>query len=228
MKIIEKAIEQGRTTLSEFESKALLSHYSVPVTREFLVQDLAGLINAARQLGYPLVLKGCSPSISHKTEMGLVCLDIRSDAELTAAFEELASKMGAPPGDHAGQTPAMLVQEMVKGERELMVGLTRDAQFGPCVMFGLGGILTEVLEDVAFRMAPLTVQDALQMMGDIRANKILGPIRNMGPVDLDAMARLIVNVGRIGLECPQVKEIDINPIKIRGTQPIAVDALVVL
>ena len=221
MQIIQAAVQQGRTTLSEFESKGVLSRYSIPVTREFLVTDTAELMAAIRKLDYPAVLKGCSESVTHKTESGLVRLDIRSDSELMAAFKELASKMESTP-------PTLLVQEMVQGERELMVGFTRDAQFGPCVMFGLGGILTEVLQDVTFRMAPVTVQGALQMMHDIRAHKLLGSVRGMDAVDLDAMARLIVNVGQIGVDNPQVGEIDINPIKIHGGNPIAVDTLVVL
>ncbi|MEW6351830.1 MAG: acetate--CoA ligase family protein [Thermodesulfobacteriota bacterium] len=218
---IAHALSEGRTALSEFESKQLLASYSIPVTREFLVTDRVSLNEAAREIGFPLALKGCSAEISHKTEQGLVRLDVRDERELQSAFEDLTTRM------HPA-APAVLVQEMVKGERELLVGLTHDPQFGPCVMFGLGGVFTEVLEDVTFRMAPLTRNDALRMMRDIRAHKILGPIRNMEPVDLDAMAEVIINVGRLGLEHPQVKEIDINPLKIRAGKPVAVDALVVL
>ncbi len=221
MQIITDALNEGRTTLSEYESKQLLSSYSIPVTREFLVYDLAGLNAAAREIGYPLALKGCAAEITHKTERGLVRLDVRDELELDSAFEDLKARMDTA-------SPALLVQEMVRGERELMVGLTRDPQFGPCVMFGLGGLFTEVLEDVTFRMAPLTRDDALEMMRDIRGHRILGPIRNMEPVDLDVMAQVIINVGRLGLEHPQVKEVDINPLKIRGGKPVAVDALVVL
>jgi len=123
---------------------------------------------------------------------------------------------------------AILVQEMIKGKRELMVGLTRDAQFGPCVMFGLGGIFTEILKDVSFRLAPLTQRDALEMMADIKGSKILDAVRGMEAVDRDATARILMEVGRIGLENDRVKEIDINPLIIRGGIPVAVDALVVL
>ncbi len=221
MDVITDALNEGRTTLSEFESKRLLASYSIPVTREFLVTDRGDLNDAAKEIGYPLALKGCSSEISHKTEHGLVRLDIRDEIELHQAFDDLTARMETP-------SPAVLVQEMVKGDRELLVGLTRDPQFGPCVMFGLGGVFTEVLEDVTFRMAPLTHDDAVQMMRDIRGHRILGPIRNMEPVDLEAMAGVIVNVGRLGLEHPQVNEVDINPLKISGGKPVAVDALVVL
>ncbi len=118
---------------------------------------------------------------------------------------------------------------MVRGERELVCGLTRDARFGPCVMFGLGGIFTEALDDAVFRVAPLTTNDALEMMAEIRAAKILQAFRGQAPVDREALARIIVAVGEIGSRHDDVREIDINPIKIRPDgAPVAVDALVAL
>ena len=120
------------------------------------------------------------------------------------------------------------MQEMIKGSRELVVGLTRDAQFGPCVMFGLGGIFTEMLEDISFRVAPLKKQDALEMMREIRAHKILGAIRGMTAADLEMLAEILIRVGQIGMENEAIKEIDINPVILSRGKPIAVDALVVL
>jgi acetyl-CoA synthetase (ADP-forming) len=117
---------------------------------------------------------------------------------------------------------------MVAAKRELMAGMTRDPQFGPCVMFGLGGIFTEALDDVVFRMAPLSAGDAAHMMDDIRAKALLGAVRGMPPVDRDALADILVNLGRIGMDNEAVKEIDINPILIADGKPVAVDALVVL
>ena len=108
------------------------------------------------------------------------------------------------------------------------MGLTRDPQFGPCVMFGLGGIFTEILKDVSFRVAPLEKQDALAMMQEIRGRKILGAIRGMAAVDLDLLAEILVTIGRIGLENDRIKEIDVNPLMISNGKPVAVDALVVL
>jgi acetate---CoA ligase (ADP-forming) subunit beta len=220
MEIISKALAEGRNTLSEYESKQVLAAYGVPVTREFLATDLQELTDAARDTGYPLVLKGCSSEIAHKTEKGLIQVDIRNEAEATAAFEGITGQMG--PG------AAVLVQEMVKGQRELVIGLTRDPQFGPCVMFGLGGIFTEILKDISFRVAPLEKRDALEMMQEIKGNKILGAVRGMEAADLDMFANILIKVGQIGLENDAVKEIDINPVIIRGSQPVAVDALVIL
>jgi acetyl-CoA synthetase (ADP-forming) len=127
-----------------------------------------------------------------------------------------------------GAEKAVLVQQLVKGQRELVVGLTRDPQFGPCVMFGLGGIFTEILEDTSFRVAPIEKQDALEMISEIKAHKILGAIRGMEPVDKDMLAEILIAIGRLGIENEAVKEIDINPVIISRGKPVAVDALVVL
>ena len=127
-----------------------------------------------------------------------------------------------------GAAGAVLVQEMIKAERELVIGMTRDPQFGPCVMFGLGGIFTEILKDISFRIAPLEKRDALEMMQDIKAHKILEPIRGMEAADLEMLSEILINIGQIGLEHDNVKEIDINPVLLRKGKPVAVDALVVL
>jgi len=221
MKIIEKAFEEGRTTLSEYESKQILSSYGIPVTKELLVNDLEGLMSATREIGYPLVLKGCSSEIAHKTEKGLIRIDVRNEEEATSAFEDILAKMD-------GEENAVLVQEMVKGQRELVIGLTRDPQFGPCVMFGLGGIFTEILKDISFRVAPLEKRDALEMMQEINGHKILEAVRGMEAADVDLLADILIKVGQIGLENAKVKEIDINPVVLSGSKPVAVDALVVL
>ena len=222
MQIIDKALKEGRSTLTEHESKQVLASYHLPVTREEPVSSPEALLEAAGRIGYPLVIKGCSAKIAHKTEKGLIRVDVRNDEEATTAFREISAAMnGASDG-------AILVQQLVKGQRELVVGLTRDAQFGPCVMFGLGGIFTEILKDTVFRVAPLEKQDALEMMQEIRASKILEEIRGMVPVDKDRLAEMLMTVGKIGIENDRIKEIDINPVIISGGKPMAVDALVVL
>jgi acetate---CoA ligase (ADP-forming) subunit beta len=221
MGIIEQALSENRTTLSEYESKKLLATYGIPVSREVLVLNRAALIPALKQIGYPMVLKGCSPQISHKTEQGVVRLDVRSEEEALIAYDEISSSIG---NNGAG----VLVQEMVKGQRELMAGLTRDPQFGPCVMFGLGGIFTEILKDVSFRLAPLEEKDALDMMEEIKGHRILDAIRGMEQVNRGTVAGILIALGAVGVENERIKEIDVNPLIIRKGEPIAVDALVVL
>ena len=220
MNIIDEAIKKGHSSLSEFEAKQLLATYQIPVTREALVEKEENLLAVAATIGYPLVLKGCSAEIAHKTEKDLIRVDIRNDHEALAAFKDISARM-------KGKSP-VLVQEMVRGKRELMAGLTRDAQFGPCVMFGLGGIFTEILKDISFRVAPLEKSDALEMMQEIRGHKILSAVRGMEAVKLDELADILVKIGRIGLEQKQIKEIDINPIIISASRPVVVDALVIV
>jgi len=222
MQIIDNALEEGRTTLTEYESKQVLASYNLPVTREELVSNSDDLLKAAEQIGYPLVIKGCSAQIAHKTEKGLIRVDVRNAEEATAAFREISAAM------NGASDSAVLVQQLVKGQRELVVGLTRDAQFGPCVMFGLGGIFTEILKDTVFRVAPLEKQDALEMMQEIKACKILEAIRGMAAADKDMLAEMLMTVGTIGIENDRITEIDINPVIISGGKPVAVDALILL
>ena len=178
-------------------------------------------MRASLEIGYPLVLKGCSAEIAHKTGKGLIRVDIRNEDEARYAFEEIVANMEGAEG-------SVLVQEMVKGQRELAAGLIRDPQFGPCVMFGLGGIFAEILRDTSFRVAPLEKRDALEMMQEIKGTKILGAVRGMEPADQGMLADILIKVGQIGLENDEVKEIDMNPVIISGSRPVVVDALVVL
>lgn len=221
MKIIEEAVKRGAKTLSEHESKLFLAEKGIPVTREVVVSTEENAVVAAEDIGYPVVLKGSGEALSHKTEMNLIAIDVRSEAEVRETFKRLTSNPEVKVAE-------VLVQQMVKGDRELVVGLTRDDQFGPCVMFGLGGIFTEILEDISFRVAPLSRVDAMEMMDDIRGKKILDAVRGKPPVDREVLADILISLGQIGLDYEKVREIDINPLKILEGKPIAVDALVVL
>lgn len=221
METIDIELNQGRKTLSEYESKRILKEYHIPVTREFSVKDIDSMKMAIQEVGFPLVMKGCGAGLNHKTERNLVRIGIRSEEAAQEVFQELYEIVHEEGG-------TILVQEMVLGKREFVIGLIRDAQFGPCVMFGLGGIMTEILNDVVFRPAPLTKEEALRMIESIKAKKMLGTMRGMPPIDLDQLAGIIVKVGKIGVELEQVKEIDINPLIIKDDRPVAVDALVIL
>ena len=219
--IIQVARKEGRKTLSEYEAKQVLAAYDIPVTREILVAERPALADALGEIGYPLVMKGCAADIAHKTEKNLVRLDVRSEAEATTAFDEITAGM-------KGNSGGVLVQEMISGRRELVIGLTRDPQFGACVMFGLGGIFTEVLKDISFRKAPFDRQDALEMMSDIKGRKILDAVRGMPAADTDALAAMLVNIGQLSLDIDDIAEIDLNPVILSGAKPVAVDALIVL
>jgi acetyl-CoA synthetase (ADP-forming) len=220
-KIIEGALGEGRRVLTEYESKLVLAAYGIPVTREVLIHEEQEVVPAAAGIGYPLVMKVCSAAIAHKTERGLIRVDVRTDGEALEAFREIRQGLD-------GQEGGVLVQEMVKGRRELVMGLTRDGQFGPCVMFGLGGIFTEILRDISFRRAPLAREDALAMMNEIRARAILDAVRGMEAADRDRLAGMLAGLGRIGLDFGAVVEIDLRPVILSGKDPVVVDALIVL
>jgi acyl-CoA synthetase (NDP forming) len=221
MQSLVLAQHTGSRTLSEHDSKQLLLEYGIPVTREEIVDSEADAVAAAAAIGYPVVLKGSGAELTHKTEMNLVALDLRGEADVKAAYRRLTSTS-------AVDVRQVLVQQMISGERELLVGLTRDPQFGPCVVLGLGGILTEVLRDTAIRIAPLDRRDAMNMMGEFRGSRLLEAFRGKPPVDREALADILVALGKMGLDHEVVREVDINPIKFIDGRPVAVDALVVL
>lgn len=220
--MLADALGRGQGALSEYEAKRLLSGYGVPVTREGLARDAAEAVAIARRIGGPVALKACGAGLLHKTEAGLVRLNLTAEAQVAAAYAELAARAG---GNHEG----ILVQEMVAGPREVVAGLVRDAQFGPCVMLGLGGVFIEALDDAVMRMAPVDEADVAQMVGDLRCKAIFGPWRRQAPADLKALAAVMAGLSRIGLKHRTVSEIDINPLVVTAAGSIvAVDALVVL
>jgi acetyl-CoA synthetase (ADP-forming) len=208
-------------TLSEADSKARLRDLGVPVARERLVSSADGAVAAADEIGYPVVAKLCGASIAHKTERGLVRLGLRdADAVRAAAAELLA--MATPDDGEVG----VLVGEMVRGNRELIAGLVRDPQFGPCVMLGVGGVLAEALGDVAFRLVPLERVDAEDLVDDLRTQKLLGEFRGEPAVDRDALVDVLVGLSRLAESDPSIVSADVNPLIVRDGVPVAVDALV--
>jgi succinyl-CoA synthetase beta subunit len=220
MEIIEKAMKTGAKNLSESASKQVLAAYGIPVTLEFVVRSMDAAVEKAETIGYPVALKASGENVLHKTESDWIALDLKDREQVRNAYRDLMSRNDAAFEE-------ILVQQMVKGNRELVVGLKRDLQFGPCVLFGIGGVLTEILEDISIRVAPLDRLDAMDMMEDIRGKKILDAFRGKPPVDRESLADILIAVGRIGLEHKDIFEIDINPIKLLNGKPVAVDALIV-
>ena len=220
LKIIQQAIAKGQKTLSEYESRLVIESAGVFVAAAALAKTKDEAIEEAEKIGYPVVMKGCSPELAHKTEAGMVALNICSSEEVAQVFDELTGKIKNLDG--------VLIEKMVRGNREFVIGLSHDPQFGPCVMFGLGGIFTEALKDVTFRVAPLSKEDALEMIDEIKTKKLLGKFRGSPAVDRSALAKALVGVGDLGIKYDSIAEIDINPLIICGDKPVAVDALVVL
>jgi acyl-CoA synthetase (NDP forming) len=218
--LLLKAVQNGQQSLSEYESKRVVAAAGVPVTQEVLVHSRQEAMDQAALIGFPVVLKGSSPALTHKTEMGMVLVNLKNREEAAQAYDELTGK--------GIDLDGVLIQKMVKGKREFVIGLTRDPQFGPCVMFGIGGIFTEAMKDVSFRVAPLTESDAQEMIGEIRATKLLNAFRGEGAVKRDVLVKALVGIGNLGMEHDEIAEIDINPLIVTEGRPVAVDALVIL
>ncbi len=220
--LIQSGLKRGQKALSEYESKKVLGLYGIPVTKEKLCHSADEAVSAASGLGFPVVLKACSAELMHKSERGCIELNLRGEGNVRGAYERIIRSIDV-------ELEGVLVQEMVAGQRELVVGLTRDSQFGPCVMLGMGGVMTEVFKDTVFRMAPFDMIEAKDMAEELRFKAVLGAFRGQKPVSMEILCRTLVAVGQIGLELETVSELDINPMIITPEgRLVAVDALVVL
>jgi acetyltransferase len=205
----------------------VLAEYGVPVTQETLATSVEEASAIARGIGYPVAIKVQSPDISHKTEANAVRLGITDEAALRAAYAEVLANARAYRGD--ARIEGVLVQEMVTGGIEAILGITNDPLFGPAVMFGLGGIFAEVLKDVAFRLAPVTISVAYEMIAEIKGYPVLAGARGKPPTDIDALAQAIVNLSALAVDLEgELAELDINPLFVmeRGKGVKAADALI--
>lgn len=209
------------TTLSEARSKQLLARFGVPVLPERSAATAAEAVAAATELGFPVVAKLCGDAIAHKTERGLVCLNLGDATAVHEAADALLA--AATPADGAVE---LLVAPMVKGSRELIAGVHTDGQFGRCVMVGFGGILAEAIADVSFRLVPLDRIDADEMIDELQTQALLGPFRGEPAVDRDALAATIMGLSALAEAEPDVVSVDVNPLIVVAGRPVAVDALV--
>jgi acyl-CoA synthetase (NDP forming) len=217
--IIRQALHAGQKALDEHDAKQLLATYGISIPLEKRVESENDAVTAAVEIGFPVAVKACSPDILHKTGKGLIALNVRTPAAVREVFRGIRQAGGKVP---------VLVEEMVKGNRELMAGMTRFPGFGPCVLFGLGGVLTEALRDTTFRCAPLSDTEADEMLNDTRSRDILGPFRGMPAARRSSLVKLLQTVSFIPILHPEITEIDLNPIILDGSKPIVADALITL
>lgn len=206
--------------IDEYASKMILREAGIKTVAEKLVNAASELAPVSKLLGLPLVMKGIQPGLIHKTEQGLVQMNIDSNEKVSRTYRDLMAKMG-----NSGR---VLIQKQLEEGRELIAGYLRDPQFGPCVMIGLGGLMTEIIADRVFAAAPITIAEALEMMERLKAKKVLDGFRGSPKVDREALARILVALGRLGNQYPRIKEIDINPLIISAGEPVAVDASIIL
>jgi succinyl-CoA synthetase beta subunit len=210
-------------TLSESESKQLLAEAGVPVATEAVVRTTEEAVAAATSIGFPVVVKLNGDKIAHKTERGLVRLNLIDAAAVRAAADELLAK--ATPDDGP---VGLLVAPLVRGNRELIAGVATDPQFGHTVMVGIGGIFAEAIADVTFRLVPLTEVDAEDMIDDLATQALLGEFRGEPAVDRAALVQVLVGLSRLIEARPDIVSVDVNPLIVSATdgRPIAVDGLV--
>lgn len=220
--IIQQARKEGRNTLTEAEAKVVLKDYGIPVVEEKVVRTIDEAIAAAHGFGFPLVLKGLGTKLTHKTERNLVHVNITSEEHLRIAAQEIIKSAGE-------DLEGLLLQPMIKGKRELVAGLFHDPNFGPTVMFGLGGIFTEAMGDVAFRLVPVERPDIITMMEELRASAILGSFRGESAVVKEDVVKTIQGLSRLAQDFGEITEIDINPLIVTPDGHLtAVDALMVM
>lgn len=222
IEIIEKAVRESRSALTEAEAKQVLQNFDIPVVNEIIYNNINELEKATSQISFPVVLKGLGSRLTHKTEKGLVRLNLKNPEELQSAAIYIKDAAGK-------DLEGFLLQPMLPGNREFVAGLFFDSQFGPVIMFGLGGIFTEAIGDVVFRLAPLDKKEANSMISDIRARKLLGNFRGEKAPDVNALVNVLLGLSAIAMSIPQINEIDINPLLVSGDGKVtAVDALIVL
>jgi acyl-CoA synthetase (NDP forming) len=220
--IIEEAKIQGRETLTEAEAKEVLKEYGIPVVEEKTFKTIEEVLEAIENINYPVVLKGLGARLTHKTEKGLVRLNLRNREDVRSAAVYIKEAAGR-------DLEGFLLQPMIEGRREFVAGLFHDPQFGAAVMFGLGGIFTEAIGDVVFRLAPVDEKEADKMINELRSQKFLGAFRGERAPDRKALINTLIGLSRISIEVPDIREIDVNPLLVTADGKVtAVDALVIL
>ncbi len=224
--VLARARAENRTLLNEVEAKAVLREAGVPATPTTLATSSAEAQDQAEAIGYPVVLKVVSPDIAHKSDVGGVKLNLLNREAVGAAFDEILAN--AKRAEPSANILGVSVQQMAKQGTEVIIGMTTDPQFGPVMMFGLGGIMVEVLKDVSFRLVPLSDKDAGQMIDEIKGRPVLAGVRGQPPADVEALKKTILQVSQFVEKHPEVRELDLNPVFAYPDGAIAVDARIVV
>jgi acyl-CoA synthetase (NDP forming) len=225
-KIISQARLEGRKALLETEAKTICTEYNIPVTAFELAKNEEEAAEYAERLGFPVVLKIVSPEIIHKSDAGGVMINLKSTVEVREAYRKILEN--AQKYNGAARIVGVLVQEMAPQSTEVIVGAVKDAQFGQTLMFGLGGIFVELLKDVTFRIAPITQEDAVEMITGVKAYPLLKGYRNTPPADIEALTAILLNTSRLVMDYPEIKELDLNPIMAYEKGAKTVDARIIL
>lgn len=226
LNMFNQAKKEGRKYLLEPEAKTLCQQYGIPITRFKVATSPEEAVKSADEIGYPVVLKIVSPDVLHKFDVGGVVLNLKDSSEVKDAYDKIVKSVKKHKPD--AKIVGVLVQEMAPASTEVIVGATKDPQFGPALMFGLGGIFVEVLKDVTFRIAPITESDAKEMITEVKAYPILKGYRGQPPADIDAIVNILMNTSKLVMDHPEIKELDLNPIIVYEKGAKTVDARVIL
>jgi acetyl-CoA synthetase (ADP-forming) len=224
--IFDNATREGRTILLEPEAKTICMEYGIPVTKFKLATSEEEASEYAREIGFPVVLKIVSPDIIHKFDVGGVILNLKNRKQVREAYRKIISNVKRSKPD--AKIVGILVQEMAPPSTEVIVGMTKDPQFGPALMFGLGGIFVEVLKDVSFRVAPITERDAREMITEIKGYPLLKGYRGTPPADVDTLVQILLKTSKLVIEHPEVDQLDLNPIMVYEKGAKVVDARMIL
>jgi acetyl-CoA synthetase (ADP-forming) len=222
----KKAIKEGRKFLLEPEAKTVCVEYGIPVTKFEVAKSDAEAVKFAEAIGFPVVLKVVSPDIIHKSDVGGVIVSLKSAREVRDAYKRILGNVKKHRAD--AKIVGILVQEMAPASTEVIVGAIKDPQFGPALMFGLGGIFVEVLKDVTFRIAPINDDEAREMITEVRAYPLLKGYRNLPSADIEAIIKILLNTSRLVMEHEEIKEVDLNPIMVYEKGAKTVDARIIL
>jgi acetyl-CoA synthetase (ADP-forming) len=225
-RLFAKVYREERKHLLEPEAKSVCMEYGIPVTKFQLAKNEAEAVKFAEEIGYPIVLKIVSPDIIHKSDVGGVVVGLKTAKDVRNAYKQILESIKKHKAD--AKIVGVLVQEMAPSSTEVIVGAIKDPQFGPALMFGLGGIFVEVLKDVTFRVAPITVDEAREMITEVKAYPLLKGYRNQPPADIEAIVQILLNTSRLVMEHQEIKELDLNPIMVYEKGAKTVDARIIL
>lgn len=224
--IIAKAIKEGRRNLLETEAKAICTEYGIPITKFKLAKNESEAVKFADAVGYPVVLKIVSPDIIHKSDVGGVLVDLKNARDVRNGYIKIMKNVKRH--NEKARIVGILVQEMAPPSTEVIVGMTKDPQFGQALMFGLGGIFVEVLKDVTFRIAPITADEACEMINEVKAYPLLKGYRGTPPADIEAISKILLSTSKLVMEHDEIKELDLNPIIVYRKGAKTVDARIIL
>lgn len=224
--IFNEARKAGRRHLLEPEAKSVCMEYGIPVTKFKVAKSEAEAIKFSEEIGYPVVLKIVSPDIVHKSDVGGVIVNLKDAQDVRGAYRQILEKVKKHRAD--AKIEGILVEEMAPASTEVIVGAVKDPQFGPAIMFGIGGIFVEILKDVTFRLAPIDEEEAREMIAEVKAYPLLKGYRNLPPADINAIVDVLLKASKLVTEHQEIKELDLNPIMVYEKGAKTVDARIIL